>query len=91
MEGVKREVMRVRNPSIPVLIVANIMQPAATCPDTDKLTAVWTLPMLKSAIFAAKCMSVCLLSACTYSHTISIINVNFVEKPFPGLGYCRVI
>ena len=91
MEGVKREVMRVRNPSIPALTVANTMRPAAICPDIDRLTAVWTLPMLKSAIFAAKCMSVCLLSVCTYSHTISIINVNFVEKLFPGPGCCRVI
>ena len=82
---------RARSQSTLAQIVENIMPQAVIYPDTDKLIGAWTQPMQKSVTFAVKCTWACPPSPCTFSHTISTINVNSVGKLFLDPGCCRVI
>ena len=45
----------------------------------------------RNALTAQKSTSACQLFQCTWGHIIKIVSAIFVEKHFPGHGYCKVI
>ena len=79
------------NPSTLVQSAARTMRQVQTCLVTSKRTGASTLAVQRSATSVGRCTFQCRHSPCTSSPTTSTTGAMCVEKPSPGLGFCKGI